>query len=280
MNNQPIDPPANANPANNPAENPDYDKPVAYDQQGRPLYAHPPQPQGAQQQAQEDGQQQSGPSQADGGPGQVDQGQHQYVHISRPMSPSEVEIPEDIMARHEQSRRRYPHLNLSKGEYIISAVSRHPIGLVQIWGAVLLLIGIMGVMLTTFFLDGATNDAIVTGLIGLGLVSVLVLLGGMVATYVYNSNRFFLTNESVIQEIQIGLFNRHEQTVSLSNIEDASYYQNNIIAHLFDYGTIRLSTEGDETTYRFNYVARPKQHIAVLNNAVEAFKNGRPIEIS
>jgi hypothetical protein len=38
-----------------------------------------------------------------------------------------------------------------------------------------------------------------------------------------------------------------------------------------------LSTEGDETTYRFTFAANPKRRIAVLNNAVEAFKNGRPV---
>jgi hypothetical protein len=41
-----------------------------------------------------------------------------------------------------------------------------------------------------------------------------------------------------------------------------------------------LSTEGDETTYRFNYVTNPKYYIAILNNAVEAFKNGRPVGAS
>lgn len=90
-------------------------------------------------------------------------------------------------------------------------------------------------------------------------------------------NRFFLTNESVIQEIQISLFSKREQTVSLMNIEDSSYSQKGILQTLFNYGSIRLSTEGDETTYRFNYVADPKNQVAVLNNAVEAFKNGRPV---
>jgi hypothetical protein len=91
------------------------------------------------------------------------------------------------------------------------------------------------------------------------------------------NNKFFLTNESVIQEIQTSLFSHHEQTVSLANIEDASYLQQGIIQTMFNYGSIRLSTEGDETTYRFNYVTNPKQQIATLNNAVEAFKNGRPV---
>ena len=91
-------------------------------------------------------------------------------------------------------------------------------------------------------------------------------------------NQFFLTNESVIQEIQRGLFSRHEQTVSLGSIEDASFEQNGLLQTMLNYGSIRLSTEGEETTYRFYFVSNPKEQIARLNNAVESFKNGRPVE--
>jgi len=82
----------------------------------------------------------------------------------------------------------------------------------------------------------------------------------------------------VIQYIQTSLFQKHEQTVSLGNIEDASFYQKGILQTLLNYGMIRLSTQGDETTYRFHYVSDPKRQIALLNNAVEAFKSGHPIE--
>ena len=40
---------------------------------------------------------------------------------------------------------------------------------------------------------------------------------------------------------------------------------------------IRLSTEGEETTYIFQYVANPRRQIAIINNAIEDFKNGRPV---
>ena len=105
-------------------------------------------------------------------------------------------------------------------------------------------------------------------------------IGTYIFYYIYTNNRFFLTNESVIQEIQTGLFRRLEQTVTLSNIEDASFTKVGIAQQIFDYGDIRLSTEGDETTYRFEYVSNPKRTIAILNNAVEAFKNGRPVEVA
>lgn len=237
-----------------------YDKPVAYDAQGRPLYAHPPQ-------------QQSTP---------------QMVYLARPMNPEKPEIPAEIQRRAEESHKLYPHLNLSHGEYIISAVKRHPIGLIYIWSGILLTIGVFVGFYYLMFVNASTastmafagngEQATALGAAILAIISVLALLGGFLATYIYNNNRFYLTNESVIQEIQTSLFSKHEQTVSLSNVEDASYRQNGLIQIMLNYGSIRLSTEGDETTYRFSFVANPKKHIAVLNNAVEAFKNGRPVE--
>lgn len=245
----------------NPPEEQDYSKPVAYDSQGRPLYAHPP----AQTQA------------------QPQQEQNQAFHVMRPFDPEAPTISAETQARAEASRKKYPGLNLSEGEYVISAVRRHPIGLVPIFGFVgFMIIFLIGAIpFYESFRTSSTNagtmpSTIVIAVLAL-LLAVLFLIGGMVAAYVYLQNKFYLTNESVIQEIQVSLFSKHEQTVSLSNIEDASFRQENILQTIFNYGSIRLSTEGDETTYRFNYVANPKREIAILNNAVESFKNGRPV---
>lgn len=209
----------------------------------------------------------------------------QVVHMARPIEPEAVEVSEAVQRKHEESKRKFPMLNLSEGEHIIVAVSRHPIGLISIWLVVGIVLIVIGIILAAF---ARYRSAIsVTGLSelpSLGAISFLVailaaitLLGGFIATIIYNGNKFFLTNESVIQEIQTSLFSRREQTVSLGNIEDVSYTQQGIIPTIFGYGALRLSTEGDETTYRFNFVAQPKKQVAILNNAVEAFKHGRPV---
>jgi len=212
--------------------------------------------------------------------------QPQFVHFSRSIEPMEPEVSPHIMQRHEESKSKYPHLNLTKGEYVIRAVKRHPIGILKIWAIAGVLILAFMALMVGFFMNGnstlnAVADTSTFAMIGSGILiglTILVVLGALVATYVYNNNRFYLTNESVVQEIQTSLFSKNEQTVSLVNIEDASYKQAGIIQTFFNYGTIRLSTEGDETTYTFSYVANPKAHIATLNNAVEAFKNGRPVD--
>ncbi len=241
-------------------------KPVAYDAEGRPLYAAPVVV--AEQ-----------PPQASQQPPAV---QHQVVHVARATEPVPVEISEETKKRHDESRRLYPTLNISEHEYVISAIRRHPIGMILPLIAMCFALVTLFVMMFNF---PAIADVVglpghsygVVMLMGI-LVSILVLIGGYLATWVYMNNRFFLTNESVIQEIQISVFSRREQTVSLVNIEDASFHQRGPLQAMLDYGSIRLSTEGEETTYRFDYVAHPKEQIAILNNAVEAFKNGRPVE--
>lgn len=247
---------------NNDENQPNAPQPVAYDAQGRPLYAHPPVQQAPQSQ------QPAVPP---------------VVHVTRQVSPEKAIISPEDQKRHDDSKLRYPTLNLSDGEFIINAVRRHPIGLLIPLGVGTILIGVLlGVLVIypelalSVGLDGNFAEASFVAIPILALCG-LIGLGMFIAYYVYVNNKFFLTNESIIQEIQHSLFSRLEQTVSLSSIEDASYTQSNIIQHIFDYGDIRLSTEGDETTYRFSYVANPKNHVRILNDAVEAFKNGRPV---
>lgn len=264
----------------------DYSQPVAYDKDGRPLYAHPPAQQLTTNQ----------PSHVSAAP--VTQPGHNFDprtrvqysnepgvrHVSRAIDPPELPVNEENSRRHEESKKQYPFLNLSEGEFVITAVRRHPIGLFIPVAATA--IGIIAVyVLAGIFIASTQQTTSLAAntpsegdiIVFASLVNLLLGLFGYIYIWVYLQNKFFMTNESVIQEIQHSLFSKHEQTVSLGSIEDASFKQNNIIETMFNYGTIRLSTEGEETTYRFHYVSNPKQQIARLNNAVEAFKNGRPV---
>lgn len=204
------------------------------------------------------------------------------VHATREPSAANLSISDQTARLHDESMKRYPHLNLSAGEFVVMDVKRHPVGLLlPVLASGITILAIVAVMI----LYPADAGSIIPGLPSYGdilpIMLILMLLigaGGSIAVWVYLQNQFYLTNESVIQEIQHSLFSRHEQTVSLGSIEDASFKQSGIFQHMLDYGTVRLSTEGEETTYRFAFVANPRNHVAVLNNAVEAFKNGRPVD--
>lgn len=250
MNPQQPQSPQPSSPQNDDATIANQQQPVAYDNQGRPLYAAPPQP--------------------------------QPVHFHRAISPTKLDISPEVQAKHDESVKRYPFLNLSDAEYVISAVRRHTIGMFAPIASTTFLVALVLSILVNYpaiaTSYGIVDDSMygLVMIIGFSLIT-LFLIGCYISVWVFKQNKFFLTNESVIQEIQFSIFSKHEQTVSLANVEDASFRQQGVLQMMFNYGSIRLSTEGDETTYRFNYVANPKEQIAVLNNAVEAFKNGHPL---
>ncbi len=264
--------------------NQDPNKPVAYDAEGRPLYAAP-----QTQTSHAKGENSSYVSAAHG----IDTNGHNYdpklrVQEAEANEPKlvgavrPIHMSEQIQKRCEESRQTYPHLNLSDGEFVILDIKRHPIGLVL--PSVMTGLAVLAVA-AALLLYPSDDVTVASDLPSFGqvllpalLAMLLVGLGGLIAIWVYLQNQFFLTNESVVQEIQHGLFSRHEQTVSLGSIEDASFRQVGILQTMFDYGTIRLSTEGEETTYRFAYVAQPRKQIGILNNAIESFKNGRPVD--
>jgi uncharacterized membrane protein (DUF485 family) len=276
-------------------DQPDYTQPVAYDPEGRPLYAHPPAatpqstPHNLVSHPSQNSHVTSAPLRAHGNNFDP-RTRVQYAnepdarHVERPFEPAEIPISDEVKSKSEASKRQYPFLNISEGEYVILDVRRHPIGLfihlVVTFSILFLVLGIAAVYPGILAQTAAAMNVPTAGDVWFVaiLVAILVMIFGYISVWVYMQNKFFMTNESVIQEIQHSLFSKHEQTVSLGSIEDASFKHANIIQSILDYGTIRLSTEGEETTYRFHFVSNPKKQIAILNNAVESFKNGRPVE--
>lgn len=203
------------------------------------------------------------------------------VHATRPVEPVPFPVSDEVQRLHEESVKRYPDVNLSQGEFVIHDVTRHLIGLLAPVGATTAIaLFILALLFSIpFVVEDISSLPISYGvimLIGSGLIVLMAVLS-YIAVWVYLKNRLILTNESIIQEIQYSLFSKHEQTVSLGSVEDASYKQFGVIPTIFNYGLVRLSTEGEETTYRFDYVNNPKEQTAILINAVEAFKNGRPV---
>ncbi len=246
----------------------DYSKPVAYDANGNPLYAHPP----------------TTPGLASRIKAEL---QTHAVRMMRPIvldpGPGAPHSDDTIKMKHDRSKRTWPMLSLSEGEFVIRMIPRSLIGLTGQVSITLFIITLSFMALFNYDLIAASlnvQQEIInpqTVIFSAIVVICLAALGMYIIYYIYTSNKLFLTNESVIQEIQTGIFSKKEQIVSLVNIEDVSYSQEGILQQIFNFGSIRLSTEGEETTYTFTYASSPKANISTLNNAVEAFKNGRHV---
>ncbi len=245
---------------------PNDEQPVAYDNQGRPLYLRPETP----------------PQKSPTDPTHPEE--LQVVQVTRSADPVAVTVPADIQVKHEASKKKYPHLNLSAGEYVILDIRRHPIGLISIWAVALFFLAlIVGAWWFLLSHPGSSEAIIPASNVGsvsgftIGLI-VLILLFAWAATVIYRGNIFILSNESVIQRVQTSLISQAEKTINLENVKDARFEQHGFVQYIIGYGSIHLTTEGDHDNYTFMLVAKPKEQIAVINNVIEAVKYGRPVE--
>lgn len=196
-------------------------------------------------------------------------------------SRQEIAVSPELLAKHEESQRQYPGIHLSKGEYIVMEVRRHPIGLVSIWLLTIMLVVITIAIIPLYgantgliasIFDASVDKLPSTSDITMPILALsgVFLMGGLIAVYVYNGNLFYLTNESIIQFIQNSIFSTKEQQINLVNVDDVSYKQQGILQQVLHYGTVRISTEGDERNpYIFYFVANPQVVTRTINDAME-----------
>lgn len=157
--------------------------------------------------------------------------------------------------RHARSIKDFPFLKLEDDEYVEFAFSRAKAYLMMIFGSLagglaLILVTFLVVLLSQENLDSVGRTALF--LIMFVLIVVVVTVG-LVVLALYRGNRLFVTNKRVIQLIMQTPVATSTNMIDLPSIEDASFRQDSIAQKMFHYGTFRLSTVGDETTYTFPY---------------------------
>ena len=226
--------------------------PDAYDADGRPLYYHPPVPTPIAKKA---------PSKKTK--------EHQAL----------------VKLRHERSRHDYPTLELAENEYVEISVIRHKIGILAIWVGEALAIVLVLIAYAFFitndplsninYYNGGNDSAkVYITIVAVALIA-LCLVFGWVGSTIFKYNKFIVTNHRVIQKIMTGLFDRKTQTIDLASIEDVSYRQSDIFQVLINYGTIRLSTIGNDTIYQFNFVSNPSEQVKNIIKLVNENKTRR-----
>lgn len=183
--------------------------------------------------------------------------------------------------RHERSLKDFPNLKLEDGEYVEFAFMRAKICLLMILGGtalglILILIAFLIVLMGQSMIDDMGRNFLFIILSALMAAAFLI---GLVALRVYKGNRLYITNKHVIQFVMNSLVSSSINIIDLASVEDASFRQDSLLQKLFHYGTFRLSTVGDETTYTFKYSdISPVQLRTVTKLITEAKKEAKKKE--
>ena len=176
--------------------------------------------------------------------------------------------------RHERSKKDFPDLSLQDGEYIEFAFKRARICLLAILigiavSLIVILLAFLLVLLGQSMLDEMGKNFLFIILSALLAAAVLI---GAIAIMIYNGNQLFITNRRVIQKTMDSPVSKSVNIIDLVSIEDASYHQKGILQNFLHYGTLRLATVGDETTYTFKYSDISPQDLRAVTKIISEAK--------
>lgn len=183
--------------------------------------------------------------------------------------------------RHERSKKDFPMLSLEDDEYVEFAFRRARICLLAIlggtaFGVIVVLLGFLVTLLGQTMIDEMGKNFLFIILFALLAAAVII---GAIAMVTYRGNKLFVTNRRVIQMQMNSLVSSSINAIDLPSVEDVSFRQDGIMQKLFHYGTLRLATVGDETTYTFKYSdISPDDLKAVSKLITDAKKRHKKIE--
>ena len=115
-------------------------------------------------------------------------------------------------------------------------------------------------------------------LLVISIVLGTVWIATLISLNVYTTNKLFVTNKRLIQRVANSLFDTAMNVIDLVSVEDVSFKQAGLFEHLFEVGTLRMSTIGDETTYVFKYLDTPTDELETITHFVHIEKGEIPAD--
>lgn len=171
----------------------------------------------------------------------------------------------------------HPLVVLRPGERVICEIKRHPFGIMTMYAS-----GVLAILITALLAVFApeivgdygstdTGDLQSLALVGVGIVTVGIVAGLFLATTVYWQNRWIVTDDSITQITQNGLFGRRVSQLSLESLEDITVDQHGIVQSMFNFGTLHAETAGEKSKFVFIYCPNPNKYARQILQAHEMF---------
>ena len=179
--------------------------------------------------------------------------------------------------QHARSAKDFPEIDLEQDEYVVLHIKRSRLGVAFIWAVVAIMVVALSLVLIYFVGNGSdiantvfnVNAASMHYLrLAIFVLYVLFFFGGFVAQNIYDANHIYVTNRRIIQKSRGSIFAHSTNIIELRRIEDVSFHQSSLIDTLCHFGTLRMSTVGDETTYSLKYVDPPHDEVKTISHLV------------
>lgn len=171
---------------------------------------------------------------------------------------------------------------MQPGEVKVCDIKRHPIGILAVYvmsGFIILVVAVVAFGVGPAVVGAQNRNAVMdVGAVVLLFLAALSAIYSFIASRVYWGNTWVVTSDSLTQVTQTSLFNRQSSQLSLGNLEDVTAEQNGILAHMFNYGLLKVETAGERSKFQFSFCPNPNFYAQRILAAREAFEQGRPTQ--
>lgn len=162
-------------------------------------------------------------------------------------------------------------------EKVLFVLKQHPFGIIVIYlssiTAFIIALSMTSYLLPSMFTaDSGIYVIWLVVALSAGLILFVVLI---LSSFVYNQSRFTLTNKKIVQITQKSIYERKISHLSLANIEDVTSNQRGILANMFNFGTIKVETAGEQANFIFVLCPDPHRVARIILDSKDNFwKNG------
>ena len=179
------------------------------------------------------------------------------------------------LADHDRSVHDYPWLDLEDDEYVVSDIVRTKIGRFFIWFCSIGLTVLFGVIsyLLIYVESMVSGEILASICLFCAVISILI---GIILNWIYGRNALIVTNQRVFGRVQSSLLSCRVQSLELEHAEDVSFDQSGLLPIMFNYGSIRMSTVGDEHTYKLTFADSPAEQVKAIKKVVHAVDEQEP----
>lgn len=160
-------------------------------------------------------------------------------------------------------------------EKLLAVIKRHPFGIIKMYVTVivgLVFAGLLLAMILPGIIPREENQAIYS-VIAILAVTIMGLMAFIlfVATIIYFRSKIVLTDKTITQTLQNGLFNRKISQLAVTNIEDVTAQKNGFFPTMFNYGRLMIETAGEQVNFHFDYCPNPDHYAKLILDARQEF---------
>lgn len=190
------------------------------------------------------------------------------------MNPTQNIPPEqEQQPQNPPQEKLHPMVVLRPGERVIGEIKRHPFGILSVYfsGAIAIVAAFTIAILAPNFIQQSGDSILGPALLAAGILSIGIACILWIATSIYWQNRWIITDDSITQIIQDGLFGRRVSQLSMENLEDITVDQRGIIQSMFNFGTLKAETAGERAKFVFPFCPNPNAYARKILEVHETF---------